>query len=415
MGGPVLRGVAAALCVAFALTGVVAACHDLNAFGPTEPGEDASRQSDAPARTDVRSDVVDAGAKDVVLEAGPVCPMGQVYVEYDCNAADPMSCCKSAQSCAKLALTCGPDASGYCCATSEVAGVGEFSMGYDVAGDPDDDIPGFQQSAGERIIVSTYWLDEYEVTVGRFRKFLNAYDAWIVSSPREGCGANPNISATEYDGGTAWQNNWSEIPDDVGPSRDYIEQQIENHCDSLVDGGAVGTWTPDAGANESLPMTCINWYESYMFCIWDGGRLPTEAEWEYAAAHGGGQYAYPWTMSTDPSVSPEYAVYELTGPSPVGDKPLGRGGYGQYDLAGNVYEWVMDSPTGLKEYGYELGKTDPIDLSGGGSNRVIRGGSFAWPPVNMRTSYRYVQGPTARWGDVGVRCARPATCISCSP
>jgi sulfatase modifying factor 1 len=412
MGGPVLRRVAAALFVAFAFAGIAAACHDLDAFGPTEPSQDAStRQPDAPTRADVHSDVVDAGAKDVVADAGPACPPGYVYVDYNCDAATPMSCCEKAQSCATLASTCGPDASDYCCATGEVQ-QGPFSMGYDVEGNADN-IPGFQMQFSRAIDVSSFWLDDYEVTVGRFRQFLAAYDKWHEIGPRERCGANPVIPATEYDGGIGWQNSWDM---DVGSSEAYIEQQIENQCGARVDGGgSVGTWTPDAGANESMPMTCITWYEAFMFCIWDGGRLPTEAEWEYAAAYGSRQDAYPWSPNANPPVSPEYAVYQASGPSPVGDKPLGRGGYGQYDLAGNVYEWVMDSPASFPKYGSEEVGTDPLDLSGGGANRIIRGGSFAWPPVNMRTSYRYLQGPTARWGDVGVRCARPATCASCSP
>ena len=49
---------------------------------------------------------------------------------------------------------------------------------------------------------------------------------------------------------------------------------------------ATATWTHTAGAQENLPIDCVNWYEAYAFCIWDGGFLPSEAEWEYAAAGG---------------------------------------------------------------------------------------------------------------------------------
>jgi formylglycine-generating enzyme required for sulfatase activity len=99
----------------------------------------------------------------------------------------------------------------------------------------------------------------------------------------------------------------------------------------------------------------VNWYEAYAFCIWDGGFLPSEAEWEYAAAGGSQQREYPWG-STSPGSSNQYAIFgpftcfypseaSCTGVvniAPVGTATLGLGLWGQLDLLGNMYQWTMD-------------------------------------------------------------------------
>jgi formylglycine-generating enzyme required for sulfatase activity len=118
------------------------------------------------------------------------------------------------------------------------------------------------------------------------------------------------------------------------------------------------TWTSTVGSQENLPINCVNWYEAYAFCIWDGGFLPSEAEWEYAAAGGSEQREYPWG-STDPGTGNQYAIHgDGTGgcdyPStsvclgvaniaPVGTATLGAGLWGQLDLAGEVTEWNLDT------------------------------------------------------------------------
>jgi formylglycine-generating enzyme required for sulfatase activity len=106
-------------------------------------------------------------------------------------------------------------------------------------------------------------------------------------------------------------------------------------------------------------MNCVTWYEAYAFCIWDGGFLPSQAEWEYAAAGGSEQRLYPWG-SMDPGTENRYAIYGCYYPSgsaecdpgpkqisPAGVASLGVGRWGQLDLSGNVSQVVMDYFTGM--------------------------------------------------------------------
>jgi formylglycine-generating enzyme required for sulfatase activity len=187
------------------------------------------------------------------------------------------------------------------------------------------------------------------------------------------------------------------------------------------------TWTPVAGDDEYLPINCVNWYEAYAFCIWDGGFLPSEAEWEYAAAGGSAQRVYPWG-SSPPGASAQYAIHASAGtgqppqaecyyPSagicqpgsviniaPVGTAAAGAGLWGQLDMAGEVFEWGLDS----YDPAYSgTCSTDCANLTQPVNGRVARGGYFQDTVlVDFVPSTRLYDSPDVRSFTIGFRCAR---------
>ena len=86
---------------------------------------------------------------------------------------------------------------------------------------------------------------------------------------------------------------------------------------NLACGSPYDTWTDSPGSQENLPINCVTWQEAYAFCIWDGGLLPSESEWEYAAYGGSQQREYPWGTA-DPGTDNQYAIYGEYYPSGSG-------------------------------------------------------------------------------------------------
>lgn len=280
------------------------------------------------------------------------------YVET-CSSqwAWPGTCTATAASCANT-----PACNGESCCTSLLVSGGSFYRG---------------ETTSAPASVSNFCLDKYEVTVGRFREFLDAYDNWT-----------PAADAGEHQPGAAsgWQNGWGK-GDELPANATAFETTL-----------AKGTW----GANdENLPLNRVTWYQAFAFCIWDGGRLPTEAEWEYAAAGGSQERTYPWG-STAPNST--LAVFSPASVQKVGSKqPGGNGRFGQSDLAGNLNEWVFDWYDAYSSPCNDCAKISET------SGRVIRGGSWGSTASSLAAASRSLIAPTDPGStDIGVRCARPA-------
>lgn len=286
---------------------------------------------------------------------------------------------ETGSSCAGLAPTCG--GSKDCCASNVVVG-GTFNRSNE---------PAFPAT------VSDFKLDVYEVTVGRFRAFVNAGKGTQASPPAPGAGAHPKIASSGWD--ATWNGS-------LPTTSDALKTDLK--CNA-----AYPTWSDAPGANETRPINCVTWFDAFAFCAWDRGWLPTEAEWNYAAAGGSEQRDYPWGATIDLTRASYDCAADGSGAGacafsdmlPVGSKsPQGDGKWGQADLAGNVWEWTLD----WSQTPYRLATcADCADLQTA-PNRVFRGGGFPNESFYQLSSVRLEDVPTDRDYDVGFRCARPA-------
>ncbi len=159
--------------------------------------------------------------------------------------------------------------------------------------------------------------------------------------------------------------------------------------------------------NGDHPIVHVDWNDAFAFCDWAGGRLLTEAEWEYAARGGSADQIYWWgdEFETDRANYNEECCGDVaTGDPWVSTAPVKSfpaNGFGLYDMTGNVWEWVVDWFSD-----YAPGPvTDPIatDI---GMFRLARGGSWFNPPTVLRLSVRLMFAQTGQTSNVGIRCGR---------
>jgi sulfatase modifying factor 1 len=299
-------------------------------------------------------------------------------------ATSPSSPDDTPPSCRGATDLCGRN-SDSCCQTLPVAGATVAPV-IDTAG------------TRAKVFVSSFYLDKYEVTTGRFRAFLSNYDAWREQdNPRPDAGRHPLVA------GSGWQTSDDEL---LPVSAAAFEAQIRE-CNTIP------LSTLDlTNASSNIPLNCVTWAEAAAFCAWDEARLPTFAEWYDAAAAGGLDRMYPW--GNEPTPSRVYASYGCTlgleRPEcnaayvlPVGSHPNGAGHYHQEDLAGSMTEWLMGGS--LDEFA--AGCSDCVGAPAE-PLRFWRGGSWVDDAAKMVNGYFSIAEKTLRLPFLGLRCARDA-------
>lgn len=156
----------------------------------------------------------------------------------------------------------------------------------------------------------------------------------------------------------------------------------------------------DMGAmyrGRSWPRESVTWHEASEFCLAHNGRLPTEAEWEFAA-RGPDGLIFPWGDEFDL----ENVISGRLAPSDVASVPAGVSWVGAFDMSGGIVEWVADWYAPYPEAS-PTGPQGPLD----GQQRILRGGSwFSFASFFLRTSHRESASPNIANSTIGFRCAR---------
>ena len=230
-----------------------------------------------------------------------------------------------------------------------------------------------------RIFLPAYWIDQTEVTLGQFSIFI-AETGYVTEAEKEKQGYVFNISTSD------WYKT---------KNANWRQPQAQGADITLV--------------SEEYPVTQVTYNDAVAFCAWAGRRLPTEAEWE-KAARGNLACIYPWDRPDATSAAclraPDATLlnYKLhiKSVTPVGKYRSGASPYGAMDMAGNVWEWIVDWYK--DDYYYRTGDTNPLGPPEG-TDRVLRGGSWTSNAEQVRAAARFHRPPNYRADDLGFRCA----------
>lgn len=169
-------------------------------------------------------------------------------------------------------------------------------------------------------------------------------------------------------------------------------------------------------ASGQEPIVNVNWQQAGDYCSRLGGRLPTEAEWEYAARAGDEYSKYPWGSDVITRDNANYGREDHKGPVPIGKdrwkyatpvRQFPANKWGLFDMAGNVWEWTADCYEA--DFYVKSPANDPHnDPAGRACNMVVRGGSWEDDSFFLRSSMRNNFSPAKGYPDVGFRCVLPS-------
>jgi len=248
---------------------------------------------------------------------------------------------------------------------------GSFIMGL-----TDEDPLNIQNAGRKKVTVSSFYIDRFEVTNKEYRDFLNDLSSEKSEERR------PDSSAWDE---AASRANWK---------------------------------TYFYGSERSdYPVVAVTWSDAKAYCEWEGKRLPTEAEWEYAARAGRVGGVYPWAGFSPRDPRGRYLAnfnpgrqgqaadgYAFT--APVGSYPPNQ--WGLHDVAGNVAEWVEDAYN--PSYS-SLSGLDPVYKDPEEDRRVVRGGSWASNAFQIGVGVRDYQKKGNGSARIGFRCAADVSSI----
>jgi formylglycine-generating enzyme required for sulfatase activity len=302
-------------------------------------------------------------------------------------AAYGPSCPGAELACQRVAVS-GQDAgtpeSHSCCEALWVPG-GPFDMGYS----EEEVADGTVLSTFDRdhvVRINGYYLDRFEVTRARFLHFARDYTPFLAQDS----GAHSSIERS------GWQEEWNQyLPPD---SATLLAQVFAEGADLSISQNA------DIPVAQDEPVGRLSWFVAFAFCAWDGGRLPTEAEWEFAAAGGNENRVYPW--GDDPAhVATLRNITQLV----VGADARGRGRFGHDDLAGGLREWVLDWAGELFYAEDGLRCVNCANLTPD-IGRAVRGAPdpscCSGEDTEYRAAARHLEAPAVVLPELGVRCAR---------
>ncbi|NOY80720.1 MAG: formylglycine-generating enzyme family protein [Kiritimatiellaeota bacterium] len=244
---------------------------------------------------------------------------------------------------------------------------GQFVMGAD---DPESPYEDAERPPHRVKITRGFWLDKFEVTNERYAQYLNTL---IAKETRPAKIVGIVLGRVDIDHPLCG-----------------IRLDVKKKLCKVKPG-----W-------EKLPVMPVKWTGANEYCRAMGKRLPTEAEWEYAARGPDGR-KYPWGSQWHP----DWANVGTGKAAPVGSHPKDVSPFGVMDMAGNVREWVYDKFD--VRYYSQSPLENPVNAAGAWQNveRVVRGGGFAFTEWDSRTTSRghrkYLYYPVA----TGFRCAEP--------